>query len=64
MIFRACGVPVGIVEGRATIDGAGPDLVIVDVRGDASSGMAASSGCARRTRRRAIFAVARQPIPT
>ena len=40
-LLRACGVPVGIVEGRATAEGVGPDLVVVDIRADASSGMAA-----------------------
>ena len=36
-MLRAGGVPVGIVEGRA--DGA-PDLYVVDIRNDASSGLA------------------------
>jgi pilus assembly protein CpaE len=36
-LLRAGGVPVGIVEGRA--DGA-PDLYVVDIRSDASSGLA------------------------
>ena len=40
-MVRACGVPVGITEGRSTIEGAGPDLVVVDIRTDVSSGMAA-----------------------
>ena len=31
-MVRACGVPVGITEGRSTIEGAGPDLVVVDIR--------------------------------
>ena len=39
-LLRACGVPVGIVEGRAPRAPA-PDLVVVDIRADASSGMAA-----------------------
>ena len=39
-LLRAGGVPVGIVEGRATAEGVGPDLVVVDIRSDASSGMA------------------------
>ena len=37
-LLRAGGVPVGIIEGR---DGAAPDLFVVDIRADASSGMAA-----------------------
>ena len=39
-LIRACGVPVGIVEGRSA-EGIGPDLVVVDIRSDSSSGMAA-----------------------
>ena len=39
-LLRACGVPVGIVEGRSA-EGTAPDLVVVDIRADASSGMAA-----------------------
>ena len=59
-LLRACGVPVGIVEGRSP-EGAGPDLVVVDIRADASSGMAAierlraeqrEPGDLRRSRRR------------
>jgi pilus assembly protein CpaE len=38
-LLRAGGVPVGIVEGRA--DGIAPDLFVVDIRAEASSGMAA-----------------------
>ena len=37
-LLRAGGVPVGILEGR--VDGVPPDLFVVDIRGDASSGMA------------------------
>ena len=40
-LLRAGGVPVGIVEERATAEGVGPDVVVVDIRSDASSGMAA-----------------------
>ena len=38
---RRAAFPSGIVEGRATAEGVGPDLVVVDIRSDASSGMAA-----------------------
>jgi pilus assembly protein CpaE len=38
-LLRAGGVPVGILEGR--VEGVPPDLFVVDIRGDASSGMAA-----------------------
>ncbi len=37
-LLRAGGVPVGIIEGR--VEGVTPDLFVVDIRGDASSGMA------------------------
>jgi pilus assembly protein CpaE len=40
-LLRAGGVPVGIVDSRGAGEGAGPDVVVVDIRGDASSGMAA-----------------------
>ncbi len=40
-MMRACGVPVGIVDGRGTADGSSPDVAVVDLRADASSGMAA-----------------------
>ena len=39
-LLRACGVPVGIVEERRAGDGAVSDVFIVDIRADASSGMA------------------------
>jgi hypothetical protein len=39
-LLRAGGVPVGIVEARAA-DSAPPDVYVVDIRGDLSSGMAA-----------------------
>jgi pilus assembly protein CpaE len=37
-LLRSGGVPVGIVEGR--VEGVTPDLFVVDIRADASSGMA------------------------
>src|SRR5512145_619922 len=38
-LLRSGGVPVGILEGR--VDGVPPDLFVVDIRADASSGIAA-----------------------
>src|SRR5439155_27021430 len=38
-LLRACGVPIGIVEGRS-LEGAAPDLVVGDIRADASSRLA------------------------
>jgi pilus assembly protein CpaE len=61
-LLRACGVPIGIVEGR-TAEGAGPDLVVVDIRSDASSGMAAIERLRSSSQGLAIFAVAAAPEP-
>ena len=56
-LVRACGVPVGMVEGRSA-EGIGPDLVVVDIRSDASSGMAAIERLRASSANLAIFAVA------
>jgi pilus assembly protein CpaE len=61
-LVRACGVPVGIVEGRST-EGIGPDLVIVDIRSDASSGMAAIERLRASSASLGIFAVAAAAEP-
>ena len=61
-LLRACGVPVGIVEGR-TAEGTGPDIVVVDIRSDASSGMAAIERLRSSNQGLAIFAVAAAPEP-
>src|SRR5258708_17031323 len=55
-LLRACGVPVGIVEGR-NAEGTGPDLVVVDIRADASSGMAAIERLRSSSQGLAIFAI-------
>ncbi len=39
-VLRACGVPVAIVEERRSGEPAVADVFIVDIRSDASSGMA------------------------
>jgi pilus assembly protein CpaE len=57
-MVRACGVPVGITEGRSTLEGAGPDLVVVDIRADVSSGMAAIERLRAGGPSLAIFAIA------
>jgi pilus assembly protein CpaE len=57
-LLRAGGVPVGIIEGRAGLDGAGPDIVVVDIRHDASSGMAAIERLRAHSPAVAIFAIA------
>src|SRR6187401_1181107 len=56
-LIRACGVPVGMVEGRSA-EGIGPDLVVVDIRSDASSGMAAIERLRASSANLAIFAIA------
>ena len=56
-LLRGCGVPVGIVDGRAT-DGSHPDVAVVDLRADAASGMAAIERLRVGHASMAIFAVA------
>ena len=56
-LLRACGVPVGIVDGRAT-DGSHPDVAVVDLRADAASGMSAIERLRATHASMAIFAVA------
>lgn len=57
LLLRAGGVPIGIVEGRSA-EGAAPDLVVVDIRSDASSGMAAIERLRASSATMAIFAIA------
>jgi len=61
-LLRAGGVPVGIVEGRSP-EGAAPDLVVVDIRSDASSGMAAIERLRAGSSTLAIFAIAAAAEP-
>jgi pilus assembly protein CpaE len=56
-LLRACGVPVGIVDGRAT-DGSHPDIAVVDLRADAASGMSAIERLRAAHASMAIFAIA------
>ena len=62
-LLRAGGVPVGIVDGRAAVEGAGPDVVVVDIRSDASSGLAAIERLRASHTAVGIFAVAASPEP-
>ncbi|HYT75434.1 MAG TPA: AAA family ATPase [Vicinamibacterales bacterium] len=62
LLLRSSGVPVGIVEGRSA-EGTGPDLVVVDIRADASSGMAAIERLRATNATLAIFAVAAAAEP-
>jgi pilus assembly protein CpaE len=58
-LLRAGGVPIGIIEGRTgDASGAGPDIVVVDLRADASSGMAAIERLRASQPSIAIFAIA------
>jgi pilus assembly protein CpaE len=62
LLLRAGGVPIGIVEGRSA-EGAAPDLVVVDIRSDASSGMAAIERLRAASATMAIFAIAAAAEP-
>jgi pilus assembly protein CpaE len=62
-LLRAGGVPVGIIEGRAGVEGAGPDIVVIDIRSDASSGMAAIERLRASSPAVAIFAIAATAEP-
>jgi pilus assembly protein CpaE len=57
-LLRACGVPVGIMDGRTAVEGTAPDVVVVDIRTDASSGMATIERMRATHAGVAIFAVA------
>jgi pilus assembly protein CpaE len=61
-LLRAGGVPVAIVEGRAGAEGA-PDVVVIDIRADASSGMAAIERLRASQPSVAIFAIASAADP-
>jgi pilus assembly protein CpaE len=63
-LLRAGGVPIGIVENRMSdSSGAGPDIIVVDIRADASSGMAAIERLRAGHPSIAIFAVANTAEP-
>jgi pilus assembly protein CpaE len=58
-MMRACGVPVGIVDPRGTADGSSPDIAVVDLRLDPSSGMAAIERLRAAHASTAVFAIAK-----
>ena len=62
-LIRACGVPAGIVEGGRSAEGTAPDVVVVDIRADASSGMAAIERLRATSASLSIFAVAAAAEP-
>ena len=63
-MLRACGVPVGIVENAGPATRPCPTCYIIDIRSDASSGMATIERLRAAHPAVAIFAVAdaRSPI--
>jgi pilus assembly protein CpaE len=61
-LLRAGGVPVGIVEARG-LDSAPPDVYVVDIRGDLSSGMATIERLRASHPASAIFAIASAADP-
>ena len=63
-LLRAGGVPISMVDTRMSdTSGAGPDIVVVDIRTDASSGMAGIERLRAGHPSIAIFAVANSPEP-
>jgi pilus assembly protein CpaE len=63
-LLRGCGVPIGIMEDRRPgVDAAAPDIVVIDIRGDASSGMAAIERLRAGHPTVALFAIARSAEP-
>jgi pilus assembly protein CpaE len=62
-LLRASGVPVGILEGRNGSEGTSPDVALVDIRADVSSGMAAIERLRAAHPGIALFAIALTPEP-
>lgn len=62
-MLRACGVPVGIVDAVNTTDHQAPDLVVVDIRTDVPSGMAAIERTRAGSPAAAIFAISNGAEP-
>jgi pilus assembly protein CpaE len=57
-MLRACAIPVAVIEDRAGREGAPPDLIIVDTRGDATSAMSNIERLRAGAPNAGIFAVA------
>ena len=62
-LLRAGAIPVSVIDDRAGRDGAQPDLVIVDVRGDASLAMGTIERLRASASGAAMFAVALDANP-
>jgi pilus assembly protein CpaE len=60
-LLRAGGVPVAVIEGR--VEGAAPDVFVVDIRADQSSGMAAIERLRAGHSGVAVFAIAATADP-
>ena len=57
-LLRACGVPIGILDGRGAAESSNPDIALIDIRADASSGMSAIERLRASHPAMAIFAIA------
>jgi pilus assembly protein CpaE len=57
-LLRAGAIPVSVLDDRAGREGAAPDLIIVDARGDASAAMASIERLRASAQGAGIFAVA------
>lgn len=57
-MLRSGAIPISVLDGRTPRDGTSPDLIIVDVRGDASSAMATIERLRASAPAAGIFAVA------
>jgi pilus assembly protein CpaE len=62
-MLRACGVPIGIVEDRRAGDASVSDIYVIDIRADASSGMATIERLRAAHPGVAIFAIAGSSEP-
>src|SRR5262245_28169776 len=57
-MLRACGVPVGIIEGRVGADGSVPDVAVVDIRGEIAAGLSVIERLRASSASIAVFAIA------
>jgi pilus assembly protein CpaE len=62
-LLRSSAVPVGIIEDRASRETSVPDLVLIDLRGDSASGLAAIERVRAGAPGTAVFAIAAATDP-
>src|SRR5262249_29629842 len=62
-LLRACAIPVAVIEDRGGREGAPPDLIVVDSRGDATSAMSNIERLRAGAPNAGIFAVALETDP-